>query len=857
MTTTYLFANNAATTLAAPCTSEAASVTLASGSGALFPAIGADQEFSITLKDAATGEQTEIMYCTARTGDVCTVVRGQEGTTAQAWTTGDFAVNALTAGIAQLFNQGGSFGTMAAQNANAVAITGGSINVTTLEVGGVPALANPLTTKGDILVDNGTATVRLPVGTDGQVLTADSAHADGVAWETPASSTLPLTTKGDLLVDTGGALARLPVGSNGQVLSADSTQTTGLIWETNAPTLPLTTKGDLLVDTGGALARLPVGTNGQVLAADSTQTSGLVWETNTPTLPLTTKGDLLIDTGSGLARLGVGSDGQVLTARASATNGADWETQTASNGSTAAEIATIAKTLRRAINAYRPEPADDMRALAYANFNGAKTTNTGGGGIQVWNPDGGGFYANAYTRDQAMCFEYYLEYFTPAEISAIATYWLASSNLSTGEVPDHIEPNGTIHYVPAPGWGARAPVDGNFFLLQMFWCHYVSTGSASLYAANSAALKGLVETGVVYDGTTKCVSIDDTAPYVGFGFFDMATLTGSVLFPTILAVRAFQMAAEMEFSLGNITEAARLLARADEIKVGISSNLVVRSAGSGAQLAAPYYAREIAWGELATTKGVNQIDLFGSAYLVWCDIVSPDDAKRIANYLYYTIGPTLGNYYRGGLRNIDKATDFTANTQCYQATFSARTYGTYQNGGFWPTPTPWLMYAVSLVNPLEARLIFGDLFNYSLAEGANSLDEWWNATGTIGATKYLTSNVALLVAGPPEGPVQIIDEWSGLIRSVTNETLTLVLNAEFSGTILETTTKCASGTATATFEISAAALGGTANAVSSTKQVQAHITACKFAKGDDIQIAVSSNASCVDLYFSIKYIRAS
>lgn len=40
-----------------------------------------------------------------------------------------------------------------------------------------------------------------------------------------------VTTKGDLLVATGaGAIARLPVGSNGQVLTADSAQTTGTKW---------------------------------------------------------------------------------------------------------------------------------------------------------------------------------------------------------------------------------------------------------------------------------------------------------------------------------------------------------------------------------------------------------------------------------------------------------------------------------------------------------------------------------------------------------------------------------------------------------------------------------------------------
>jgi hypothetical protein len=46
------------------------------------------------------------------------------------------------------------------------------------------------TTKGDILVATGNANpVRQAVGTDGQVLTADSAQADGVTWATPATAT--------------------------------------------------------------------------------------------------------------------------------------------------------------------------------------------------------------------------------------------------------------------------------------------------------------------------------------------------------------------------------------------------------------------------------------------------------------------------------------------------------------------------------------------------------------------------------------------------------------------------------------------------------------------------------------------
>ena len=45
-----------------------------------------------------------------------------------------------------------------------------------------------LTTKGDIIVATGNATlVRQGVGTNGQVLTADSTQADGVIWATPAT----------------------------------------------------------------------------------------------------------------------------------------------------------------------------------------------------------------------------------------------------------------------------------------------------------------------------------------------------------------------------------------------------------------------------------------------------------------------------------------------------------------------------------------------------------------------------------------------------------------------------------------------------------------------------------------------
>jgi hypothetical protein len=59
------------------------------------------------------------------------------------------------------------------------------------------AVASTLTTKGDILVTNGSVLNRLAVGTNGFVLTADSTATNGVVWAvTAAAGGLNTTTEG-------------------------------------------------------------------------------------------------------------------------------------------------------------------------------------------------------------------------------------------------------------------------------------------------------------------------------------------------------------------------------------------------------------------------------------------------------------------------------------------------------------------------------------------------------------------------------------------------------------------------------------------------------------------------------------
>lgn len=98
-----------------------------------------------------------------------------------------------------------------------------------------------------------------------------------------------------------------------------------------------------------------------------------------------------------------------------------------------------------------------------------------------------------------------------------------------------------------------------------------------------------------------------------------------------------------------------------------------------------------------------------------------------------------------------------------------------------------------------------------------------------------------------------VEFLSGLFDVPIDQEYVLLINAPYAGTITNTTTKCTSGTCTATFSISGTDLGGTANSVSTTENSQAHASDNTFAAGDDIEVTVSSNSSCVKMSFNIAF----
>ena len=81
---THLFANNATGRLGEDLIVGETSIQLVNGDGARFPNPSPGQIFVITVQHLIEGT-IEIMFCTARAGDVLTVERGQEGTDAVEW----------------------------------------------------------------------------------------------------------------------------------------------------------------------------------------------------------------------------------------------------------------------------------------------------------------------------------------------------------------------------------------------------------------------------------------------------------------------------------------------------------------------------------------------------------------------------------------------------------------------------------------------------------------------------------------------------------------------------------------------------------------------------------------------------
>ena len=194
--TAYLFSNDASSTLAAPISTTATSLTLASGTGALFSSPSAGQQFTLTMNDAATGLLTEIMLCTARSGDTLTVERAQEGTVALNWLAGDLAANLCTAGTMAALLQ------TATLYPSRIVTTSGAFTMTTADAGGAVGLNRA--------ISPGVSSTTLPSNAQaGQIYAIEDLNRNFQAYPVTVNAPAGMTigTAADVVLNSNGQCA--------------------------------------------------------------------------------------------------------------------------------------------------------------------------------------------------------------------------------------------------------------------------------------------------------------------------------------------------------------------------------------------------------------------------------------------------------------------------------------------------------------------------------------------------------------------------------------------------------------------------------------------------------------------------
>ena len=299
-----LFTNNASTTLASNVLVGATSLTVATGYGSLFPALAGSQYFFCTLTNAAA-TIVEIVKVTARVSDTFTIVRGQDNTSAQAWSAGDKVELRLTAADLQNFPQLDSTNTFAAAqtfSATPVFSAGITSTATPVSVASGGTGLGTLTANNVILGNGASAPNFVAPGTAGNVLSSN-----GTTWTStaPASgarsgtsyATLSSGTPNITLTSASNQVQIVTSDAAGQsiTLPAMTTLTTGAGYFVfyNTSIYPVALK-----DAGGTIREylLPSQSNvtntlspiqGASLVIEDISTSNGVWHCQNPTAVVT------------------------------------------------------------------------------------------------------------------------------------------------------------------------------------------------------------------------------------------------------------------------------------------------------------------------------------------------------------------------------------------------------------------------------------------------------------------------------------------------------------------------------------------------------------------------------------------
>jgi hypothetical protein len=295
-------------------------------------------------------------------------------------------------------------------------------------------------------------------------------------------------------------------------------------------------------------------------------------------------------------------------------------------------------------------------------------------GVRAFPPQVGPGYEAFWLRDYAYQLEGCVDAFSDKELASACRVFIKALR-SDGAAVDCVKFTGQPIYMPGYGSMGTNPVaDGSQFTVDVVWHTWQRTKDRKLLgeiinklAMTMEAAPRNPKTGLIHikpGGWDRC-------PY---GFTDSIRKQGDELFCSLLFIQACRQ-------LGDLLEAA---GRPSEAKKWRDEALKL----------APV-VRSVFWDEKvglfrAATVLCKQPDVWGSAFAVYLDVATAEQAKTIARYFKTHYREIV---QRGQIRHLPGGMYWDAG--CPR--------NTYQNGGHWATATGWFVYTLDLVDPQLAE----------------------------------------------------------------------------------------------------------------------------------------------------------
>lgn len=305
-------------------------------------------------------------------------------------------------------------------------------------------------------------------------------------------------------------------------------------------------------------------------------------------------------------------------------------------------------------------------------------------------------------------------------------------------IADHVNFDGNAVYFPGTynagadqgdgRYGYFPPHDNPYYFVRMAYICYALQKETDFCDREYGGLTLLERLEKAFavpqtDPDSQLCESDPDRHTVDWGFCDQIKKSGLLLFPSLLRYQAALNLSELFTARGATEKAATYVSIAARIK----ESLIERFYDASGWL-------------LSATGTGRQKDVWGTAFAVWLGIAAGSRRRESGKALaeaFQTGAAVRNGYVRGILAGEDK-TDGTA----WEDTFCP--YQTYQNGGYWATPTGWYIDALALADPSLAAAMARQFIAHTRAnEPKGAPFEWRSADDAQAEGKWYGASAAL------------------------------------------------------------------------------------------------------------------